>query len=49
MRWIGAQLALVREHVRESVGAPLPTLIGAGQRSALRSTLRGVALTLGRT
>jgi len=45
----GTQVALVREHVREFGGAPLPTLIGAGQRSALRSTPRGVALTLGRT
>jgi hypothetical protein len=45
----GPQVALVREHVRAFVGAPRPTLIGAGQRSALRSTSRGVPLTLGRT
>jgi 2-methylcitrate dehydratase len=40
-------VALVREPVQEFGGAPRATLIGAGQRSALRSTPH--ALTLGRT
>ena len=42
----GAPVALVREHVRGFGGAPFATLIGAGQRSALRSTSRCRALTL---